>query len=353
MSAVADRPMPVARPRLKGRLFVNAPFDYLLIGGGLSLIAVGAMLWLDPAAVDPRWLVVMILCANSAHFAASTMRLYTKPGAFQQWPFLTMVLPLLSVVAVTVGVAWPEYVGWNLNALYLTWSPFHYAAQAFGLACMYHYRSGGSLDRVERNLVYATCMLPFLYALVDAATTSRTGLGWFLPRSVLISHPAVGMLFESASDALAVLIFAAPLVVAVRLARNGRNALPLISWLIILTNGIWWVVFRYLEAFAWATVFHGIQYLAIVMLFHAKERTAMTGNRHGAAYHALVFYGACLVLGYLIFNVWPYAYVGLGYGFAESMLTCAAVINIHHFVVDRYIWRVRRDASNEAVVRSD
>ena len=41
-----------------------------------------------------------------------------------------------------VGVLFPERLGTQLHSLYLTWSPYHYAAQAYGLAVMYCYRSG-------------------------------------------------------------------------------------------------------------------------------------------------------------------------------------------------------------------
>lgn len=29
-------------------------------------------------------------------------------------------------------------------------------------------------------------------------------------------------------------------------------------------------------------------------------------------------------------------------GLAESMLMVTAIVNIHHFIVDRFIWRLRR-----------
>ena len=85
------------------------------------------------------------------------------------------------------------------------------------------------------------------------------------------------------------------------------------------------------------------------MIFHVKDQRARPNNRRGAFFHAVTFYGASLGLGYLLFYVWPFAYASVGFGLAESMLLCAAVVNIHHFIVDRYIWRLRRDP-NYAVV---
>lgn len=336
MSAIAEIAAPARRVLPIGRMFVNVPFDYLAIGGGLSLVTVGALagaglLRASLAAKLP--FAFLILVFNSAHFAASTVRLYSKPGAFRSWPFLTMGLPLASIAVLTAGILWPAQFGWHLFALYVTWSPFHYAAQAFGLACMYHYRSGGTLDSAERRLVYWTCMLPFLRAFVSS---SDTGLRWFVPDAALLAHPSVLVGIRDVTTALEVLILVVPPLLAIRLVLRGQG-LPLISWLIIVTNSIWWLVFTYLDAFLWATVFHGIQYLAIATIFHAKDRMAVPDDPRGRGYHVLWFYGASLVLGYLLFNVWPYAYVATGFGLAESMLTCTAVINIHHFIVDRYI----------------
>ena len=50
---------------------------------------------------------------------------------------------------------------------------------------------------------------------------------------------------------------------------------------------------------------------------------------------------ACL--SWSAFKAWPFAYVAAGFGLAESMLLVIAVINVHHFVVDMYIWRLRKD----------
>jgi hypothetical protein len=335
-----------------GRMFLSVPFDYLAIGGGLSLVTVGVLGWtgyLQPSGEMRLPMGILFLLLNAAHFAASTVRLYTKPGAFRFWPLLTMGVPLVAIAALTAGVLLPEHVGRNLFVLYLTWSPFHYAAQAFGLACMYHYRSGGTLDAVERRLVYWTCMLPFLHNFVGGSTT---GLGWFAPPAVMLQYPSLQLLIIRLTSVFEILTFVAPLIVGARLLLRGRQGLPLISWLIIFTNGIWWITLTYLQAFVWATVFHGLQYLAIVTIFHVKEQTALPDNRHSPRYHALWFYGACVVLAYLLFQVWPYAYVFAGSGMAEAVLTSVAVINIHHFVVDRYIWRLRKDPNYEIVVAS-
>jgi hypothetical protein len=73
-------------------------------------------------------------------------------------------------------------------------------------------------------------------------------------------------------------------------------------------------------------------------------------NRIGPLGHASRFYAASFALGYLLFYVWPFAFLLAGFPLSESMLLCVAVINIHHFIVDRYIWRLRKDSNYRVVV---
>ena len=347
---------------LLGRSFVHPLFDYLVIGGGLSLLVVAAVVRIDIVTVVLQWVLgpnvtvsasslaltasipTLVLLSNSAHFAASTVRLYTKPGAFKDLPFLTMVFPLITLVALTLSIALVGVVGRHLDALYLTWSPFHYAAQAYGLAVMYCYRSGCALGAGEKRLLWWSCMLPFFFSFVGGY---QTGLEWFVPASAFSNYPLLHQSRVWLVGALAWLIFAVPIalfLVAGSLRLFRRTApIPLISLLLVVTNGIWWTLFNYLDAFVWATIFHGVQYLGIVTIFHVKDQSRLPTNRHGWLVHSVKFYAMCLVLGYGLFHCWPRAYVLAGYSLAESMPLVIAMINIHHFVVDAYIWRLRKD----------
>jgi len=128
--------------------------------------------------------------------------------------------------------------------------------------------------------------------------------------------------------------------------------MPLISVLAIVANASWFFVLLPRDAFVWATIFHGLQYLAIVTIFHWKDQAARPGNAHGPLYHTLRFYLLCLALGYGLFYCLPQAYVLAGFGYVESVLVVAAVVNLHHFIVDAYIWRLGRKDGNRTIVDS-
>jgi hypothetical protein len=338
MSALSARlPAPLPSPRLRlGQAFVHPLFDLLVIGGGLSLLLTPLLLWgprtqqLD--ADRALWFPAVLLFVNSAHFSASTVRLYTRPGALKELPFLTRGLPLVTLLVLTCSMLFIEWIGVPLVRLYVAWSPFHYGAQAYGLSLIYAYRSGGRLEDLDKRLLRIACLLPFA--------------------ALLIGGPILGDAFLDTRRALAIVLgwaaFALPALIVSRLYREGR-ALPLISVAILLGNSVWLVALGTVGAFAWATVFHGLQYLGIVTVFHVKERLRRPENVHGWAWHAASFYLPCLAIGYLLFEIWPFAYVLMGFGIAESMLLVTAVINLHHFIVDAYIWKLRQ-APNYKIV---
>jgi hypothetical protein len=359
-TAATTLPRTVALSRwISGRHFVHPLFDTLVIGAGLSLPVLALVLFsahlpglrgLTPffegfgsSALLP-W---AILIFTGTHFAASTVRLYTKPEAVQQLPFLALGFPLVVFALLTLCIARPVDFGWHLQALYLTGSPYHYAAQAYGVAVMYCMRAGCPLAPREKSLLRAVALAPFAYAFISAA---GTGLHWLAPAAIKhaeLTRQALALL----RPALMAAGLGGPVLLWLAFARRARP-MPAISALALAVNGIWWFFLPPIEAFVWATFFHGLQYLALVMIFHVREQTARPGNRRGPVYHGLWFYTVCLLLAYAIFNCVPQAYVFAGFSLTESLLLVTAAINLHHFVVDGFIWRLARDARNRSVVDS-
>lgn len=330
-----------------GRTFVHPVFDYLVIGGGLSL-AVGLLVLVHGATlgVPSAALAYLIGFSNNAHFAASSLRLYTRPDSIRMRPFLTLAFPLVAIAAASAAIILPEPLGFLLWTVFQVWVPYHYSAQAYGLTAMYAYRSGCELGAAQRRLLRWACFLPFAWALLQLPGPTGQVLRWAGHADLAGLEP----FRAGASAVLAALVFATPLAAFLRLVRHHRVPLPLISLLVVYSNAIWWTLFNWMDAFFWATVFHGLQYLAIVTIFHVKDRRRAAGGGHGAAYHALTFYGANLALGYVLFNLWPHAYALAGFNLEKSVLLVAAVVNIHHFVVDAYIWRLRKDPNYRNVV---
>ena len=83
-----------------------------------------------------------------------------------------------------------------------------------------------------------------------------------------------------------------------------------------------------------------------------KDQMARPGNRQGALAHGLRFYGTSLLLAYALFSCLPQAYRWAGFGYVQSLLLVAAAINVHHFVVDAFIWRLGAGSDNRRIVEA-
>ena len=329
---------------LIGRCYMNPALDYLLIGSGLS---VPFVIWalLDPSITPGSFQVkiIIFLLFNYAHFASSTVRLYTKPGEIPSRAAVSYALPIIALIITTLCIQWPDVLGKHLWSLYLTWSPYHYAAQAYGLALMYCYRSGVILDKNDKRIFWGICMIPFVRAmLLGSPSTGRVedqaGLAWFVDMS---QFPTAAVYVNIAAIVLAVLVFALPVLAYFRLGDKGKR-LPLIAWVILGTNGLWWVALSYGDAWFWATIFHSLQYLVIVVIVHTNDNMARPDNNKGKIFHVLMFYGMSIVLGLVLFLAWPWMYVPFGFKLEDAILMTVATINLHHFIVDGYIWRSKK-----------
>lgn len=338
----------VRAPAVLGNAFFSPLTDALFICGGFSL---PLLLWVSLAPRvedgDVSARLALFAFANFAHFAASTVRLYTKPGTVSSHPFVAWGLPVVFLAAVTAALCWPDGVGRNLTALYLSWSPYHYAAQAYGLALIYCHRSSIMLSTGEKRALWWICMLPFIRVMVNLEDNSITqtmgvwGLGWLLPDTLRHSE-ALSQTLKAAVAMLAPAALAAPLVFAVW----RRTRLPALALLLVYFNALWLTAFSHLDAATLVSVGHSIQYLCIVTYAHTSEcaRRARPHER-SPAYQAVSFYALSVVAGFFLFIVLPptlgvmAGLVGVTVDFPHWALMVAVAINLHHFIVDGYIWR--------------
>jgi len=335
---------------LIGRTFVHPLFDYVLIGGALSLVIIGAVV-LDPEILPfftPEDFIYFVFLSNNAHFAASTIRLYTKPGAKGSMPILKIALPLIALGVVSLCMFYADSLGTNLRALYFTWSPYHYAAQTYGLSVMYCYRSGCLLSVSNKRLLWWVSMLPFFY---NFAIARGAGLHWMDVAGWLDNPAAISFLNEFRVVMPYIAIAAVPILFW-RIWRSEARPMPLIGALMLFTNGVWWFTMTPSQAFVWATIFHGVQYIAIIIIFHVKDQMSRPGNSHGVAYHTVWFYAASFILGFSLFRWFPHAYIFAGFTPAAAVMYTVAMISIHHFIVDQFIWRLKKSDANRRIVDS-
>jgi hypothetical protein len=336
-----------------GRTFIHPAVDVLLIGGVLSLpvalVARAAGLRFDIVRMMP-----VVLLLSYAHVAASLVRLYSKKGVVRDRPFLSIGFPLITLVATFAVLLVGDRVQRHVQAIYITWSAYHYAAQAFGLALMYARRSGSPVSEKERRFLRAACLAPFVYAILGPTN----GLALFVPSSIYAS-PVLTSVREALRAVVLVALIAAPLGLAAHKWRR-REALPLMSLIPVFTNAVWWVVFVPTDAFMWAALSHGLQYLAIATIVHVKDAgqasagasVTSPSRARGGAYHAVTFYVASVALAFGLYYGGPALLAAISDRFDSlyAQLGIALMLNLHHVILDGFIWR-REPAPSTASAR--
>ena len=114
-------------------------------------------------------------------------------------------------------------------------------------------------------------------------------------------------------------------------------------------NGLWWVTLSYEDAWFWASIFHSLQYIVIVVIVHTNDMMKRPQNDKGKLFHVMSFYAMSMLLGMFLFIGWPWIYYACGFSLESAILMTAATINIHHFMVDGYIWRSKKKKKPIAV----
>ena len=319
--------------------FVHPVFDALFVAGGLTFPA----LFLSRATLQRIPFEALLLLFNHVHFAGSVVRLYTKPGPPGQHRVLKGMLTPLAFLFVTFAVT--RLAGYSdaIFRLYASVSPFHYSAQAFGIALLYAGRAGFQLTAGERRLLWWSAFLPFLSAFFLRAYRG-IGLGLFLPPGWLAQVPPLqhGVILVGAC--LGALAFVVPLVFwrKVWRWRAGARPPPMIL-VLLLSNALWWTYFSFTQSLTVVTVFHALQYLTVVLSTHVAEQSALDGAiGRRRVWHAVAFYAMSFPLGWFLFVGWPWLYDWAGYDATASASIVISVVNLHHFAIDAFLWRRSR-----------
>lgn len=324
--------------------WIYRPWLDLLVGCGAwsaPLLAVTA--WLSPSHTH-SWVVAFYFLAiifNYPHFMATIYRAYRTREQFQKYKFFTLHLTLL--LAITGILLHTSYrlLPWVFT-LYIYWSPWHYAGQNYGLLQMFVRRSGAALTRGEGRWLRAAFVASYLMLLASFQTGGSPDpliLSLGLPAKFTIPvRIGLGGAFA----------FCAWISLNDVIVRSGfrRMIAPLT---LLLTQFLWFVLPMLLELRANSipqtryssgilAVLHSAQYLWITSYYQRRDaRAAGQPSWHVAGYFlALVAGGIALFIP----GPWLVSYI-FHYDFTTSFLIFTALVNIHHFLLDGAIWKLR------------
>lgn len=302
-----------------------------------------------------RWSAVfyaLALVCNYPHYMATLHRAYGRRDDRSRHRVFTHHLTVLLVLIGVAAHAQPVLLPWVFT-LYVMWSPWHYTGQNFGVSMMFLRRAGVDVRPGERRWLraaYIASYVMLLAAFNQGASHDRVVLSLDLPLALTGTVQAVASLVFVLGGALTFL------AIAQRTHRTGLVA-PLTLYS---TQALWFVLPIALTWIAWApvpqtrystgilAVMHSAQYLWITQHF-ARRDAARRGSSDAWSHRA---YWAMLIIGGLALFVpvpWLASYAG-HFDFTSSALIVTAIVNIHHFLIDGVVWKLRDPRVSQALV---
>jgi hypothetical protein len=329
---------------------LGATWDLLFLGPGATLIvsAVLGALWTSGhTGLAASLGANLVLLTLGPHYAATYRRAYGSKEIIRDHPLVTLLVPVLliagALAAVRSSVFGPLYF-----LAYVAWSGFHYSRQSLGVAMIYPLRQKARLDAREKRLLglplYASWILS-LVGLTRLGVSARNGAYEIASALTPVHAPTwllVALLLPLAAT------FAGVALVATERRRRGAP-LPRVCLAVIVTQVVWFGVGMFHPYFniVLVPVFHSLQYLALTGWHFTRAQRPARLVTFAAYILVVLLLGLVINPGLLIFFV-PTDVS------AHALTVGAAVIsaiNLHHFLLDGRIWRMREQRVAQAFGR--
>jgi Flp pilus assembly protein TadD len=317
---------------------VSPAVDLLVGCGGWTLPLAAVVFGASRGGLDvaPVFYALALVC-NYPHYAATIARAYGSAEARIRHRLWTLhVTALLAVLAALAG--WVPWLARALVTVYLTWSPWHYTGQNFGIALLLARRAGISVTQRERTILRAAFVASFVSWLLWMHGTPPANAD-----VLSLGIPAALALPARVGASVAFAVLAA--IAAVRLA--GRAGLRTSAGPLVLlgTQALWFVV-PTLPGVAPAGRFEPAYFSAgVLAVAHCAQYlwiTGWTARREDPAWSPARWAALVIVVGAALFIPVPWiASRLLPLELTRCLVIVAAVVNVHHFVLDGVIWRLR------------
>jgi hypothetical protein len=339
----ADRPASIPAPLLGGA------WDFMLLGPGATLAVSGlyaALLAAGRAAAATTMVTIVSLLVLGPHYAATYRRAYSSLAILRAHPVVTLAAPALLAGGAAVAVWSPRGFGPFYFLAYVAWSGYHYSGQSLGIAMLYPLRQKARLDEREKRLIGLPLYVSWIVSLVGlmGAGAAARNPAYDIVRSTFapthLPAPALALLL-----APLLLSFSGVAVVARNRYRRGQP-LPWAVYGVLLAQVIWfgWGLFHPFFNIALVPVFHSLQYLALTGWHYTKGERRRSLPAFGAYVTTVLALGLVINPGLLAVLVPP------GDGARGPIIAAAVIsaINLHHFMMDGRIWRMRERRNAQA-----
>ena len=328
-----------------GSVWIYSPWLDLIVGCGAWSVPLLLLAYFSSIASTLTWSVAfygLALFFNYPHYMATIYRAYHTREDFNKYRIFTVHITLLLALTAILSHLWLNSLPW-IFTLYLTASPWHYTGQNYGLFMMFARRAGAKPEAWERRALHTAFLLSYLVLLLTLHT-GPSGDRLFISLNIpaAISTPA--------QIALALAFVGCAGLGLFRLTSQigFRRMIP--SLTLFSTQCLWFLVpalLSYLKHFQvpqsrYSTgifaVMHSAQYLWITS-YYAKREASTSPNK---PWRPFAYFTILVVGGIALFVPGPWlASLVFHSDFTRSFLLFTALVNIHHFILDGAIWKLR------------
>lgn len=344
MSAMKSRHNTSERAATASTWIYNPWLD-LIVGCGAWSAPLLLFSYFSVASSIRAWSVIFYALAlffNYPHYMATIYRAYHRAEDFHKYRIFTVHITALLVLTLILSHSWVRILPW-IFTIYLTWSPWHYSGQNYGLFMMFARRAGATPSDAIRRALYGAFVVSYLILFLGFHTGASTD-----PFFISLGIPVAVSRWEQI--VLAVAFFALAGFGLSRLAQETgwRKLLPSLTlfssqflWFLLpagisLIKGLEIPQSRYSSGVL--AVMHSAQYLWITSYYARREASSEKGRN----WRGLAYFGVLVAGGIALFVPGPWLASRLfHHDFTRSFLIFTALVNIHHFILDGAIWKLR------------
>jgi hypothetical protein len=297
----------------------------------VALAAAGKPGW---AAAFGTWLSLLVL---GPHYAATYRRAYSSADIVRAHPIVTLVVPVALIGAAALAVRSPHGFGPFYFLAYVAWSGYHYSGQSLGVTMLYPLRQKARLEVREKRLLALPLYVSWIVSLLGLAQVGAAARNpaYEIVRDTFapVSLPA----WVVAALVLPLLASLAGVAIVARGRRQRGLPLPRACYGVIAAQLIWFGGGLFFPFFSVGLVpiFHSLQYLALTGWHHTRAPQGKNLLSFAAYVVVVLLLGLVINPGLLIM------FVPTGAQAATGAAAVISAINLHHFLLDGRIWRMR------------
>jgi tetratricopeptide (TPR) repeat protein len=344
ISHVEDAPI-VPPGTATSQVWIYKPWIDLLVGCGAwsaPLLFLTGYLARSNTASWSFGFYLLALLFNYPHFMATIYRAYHSYDEFAKYRFFTVHVAILLAITGVVAHLWYPLLPW-IFTLYICWSPWHYTGQNYGLLMMFARRAGLSPTEAERQALHLSFIASFLLLMLSFHTGSSND-------SLIISLGLPARFTLPARAVLAVFFLAASGWALSSLARRATWKALLPAATLVTTQFLWFLLPALIELISGnevpqtryssgiLAVLHSTQYLWITSYYQEKEARGEGNTTWSFPRYLLTLVAGGIAL--FVPGPWIVSRVFRA-DFAASFLTFTALVNLHHFLLDGALWKLR------------